>query len=1113
MSINKENARKLLSSAELSKLFKEELGWDHLPSALDFTVGVRQVHLLPVAQKRGMAVYLWQAGTGEELPAYGERIKIEGQLAKLAREHLLIFVDTKREKQVWLWVRREPGLPDACRQHSYHRAQSGDALLQKLDAIAFSLDEEEKLTLPEVTRRNRQAFDVERVTKKFYDAFQKQQKDFLKAIVGIDNEEDRSWYASVMLNRLMFAYFLQKKGFLDGQTDYLRQRLDTCKTVLGPDRFHSFYRSFLLRLFHDGLGAPERDAELTRLIGKIPYLNGGLFDVHELERAERYGTTIEIPDESFARVFDFFDQYQWHLDERALKDDKEINPDVLGYIFEKYINQKQMGAYYTKEDITEYIGRNTIVPFILESAKAHCAVAFESGTPASVWNLVQQDPDRYIFPAVRHGVSWDYQPDNIAQGVPLPSGNQLPDEIAAGVDPNQADLLELRKPWNKPAPPEFALPTETWREVVARRTRLDEIRRRMVSGAMTDLNEFITLNLNVRQFAQDMIQNAEGPDLLWAIWRGVSTITVLDPTGGSGAFLFAALNILDRLYEACLDRMEAFRDEWAEVPGAHPNYFKWFDEVLKRIDTHPNRRYFVLKSIILNNLYAVDFMEEAVEICKLRLFLKLAAQVEPDNSKPNQGIEPLPDIDFNIRAGNTLVGYATKKQLEDLKTTNLDFGGDVGTIVSKAAEIQKYADKFRTLQTEGEGTIPHADKVELRHRLEVLNDELDRYLAGEYGVAVVDKTALATWKSSHQPFHWLVQFHGIMAKGGFDVVIGNPPYLDLGQLSGYSPRGYETAKTGNLYSLVLERSEGLAHGRKGFIVPISSTSTEGYLDLQKILTRQKLWFSSFDDRPAHLFDGLDKNTLSILIYHTEMVEAKAMTSPLVRWNTAERGTLFQRLHFGASPRTSIPGCFPRVSSPLEQSIWGKCFARHSRLSQVYSRAGIASVNYSRKVNSFLQVLDFVPNVTDGAGKKRAPSEFKTIFFPNELESRAVFCALNTSLFRWFVDAVSDGSHLNKREIDNFPFDIEATRQYFRELEGLGRRFSDSLKENSFERRMTYKHDTLTVQCIVPKRSKQLGDLIDKVFGEVFNLSPEELDFIINYDIKYRMGRDAEDDDE
>ncbi len=67
----------------------------------------------------------------------------------------------------------------------------------------------------------------------------------------------------------------------------------------------------------------------------------------------------------------------------------------------------------------------------------------------------------------------------------------------------------------------------------------------------------------------------------------------------------------------------------------------------------PIGAYFILKSIIVNNLYGVDIMEEAVEICKLRLFLKLVAQVETPAR-----LEPLPDIDFNIRAGNTLVGYA-----------------------------------------------------------------------------------------------------------------------------------------------------------------------------------------------------------------------------------------------------------------------------------------------------------------------------------------------------------------------------------------------------------------------------------------------------------------------
>ena len=83
-----------------------------------------------------------------------------------------------------------------------------------------------------------------------------------------------------------------------------------------------------------------------------------------------------FPTRPSSRLFDFFDDYQWHLDERPLRADNEINPDVLGYIFEKYVNQKQMGAYYTKEDITGYIAQNTVIPRLFDMARKDCAIAF-----------------------------------------------------------------------------------------------------------------------------------------------------------------------------------------------------------------------------------------------------------------------------------------------------------------------------------------------------------------------------------------------------------------------------------------------------------------------------------------------------------------------------------------------------------------------------------------------------------------------------------------------------------------------------------------------------------------------------------------------------------------
>jgi len=165
-----------------------------------------------------------------------------------------------------------------------------------------------------------------------------------------------------------------------------------------------------------------------------------LFDVHELERDN---SNIAIPDEAFERVFKFFDDYRWHLDERPYREDNEINPDVLGYIFEKYVNQKQMGAYYTKEDITGYISRNTVIPFLFDAAKKECPVAF--GPDGGVWRLLQDEPDRYIYPAVGHGITWNArQPEDLK---PLDVPHELPDAIVAGIDD-----ISKRGDWNRPAP-------------------------------------------------------------------------------------------------------------------------------------------------------------------------------------------------------------------------------------------------------------------------------------------------------------------------------------------------------------------------------------------------------------------------------------------------------------------------------------------------------------------------------------------------------------------------------------------------------------------------------------------------------------------------------------
>ena len=288
-----QRARPLLHSGNLAKLFVEELGWEPCRQSLTLRAGETDYAFTAVAEKRGFTAWLCACANGY-LPDHNTRLKLDRALAQTSFEHLIVFATADLCQQSWVWVRREPGRPLSAKTHEFNRGQPGDSLLAKLQILYVSLEEEEEgLSITQMAGRARAAFDIERITKAFYREFDTHRKAFLKFIDGIGEVADREWYASVMLNRLMFVYFIQRKGFLDGDPHYLRNRLKRCQTEHGKDKFYTFYRYFLLRLFHEGFGKRRKDRapDLEKLLGSIPYLNGGLFDVHELERPDRTCST------------------------------------------------------------------------------------------------------------------------------------------------------------------------------------------------------------------------------------------------------------------------------------------------------------------------------------------------------------------------------------------------------------------------------------------------------------------------------------------------------------------------------------------------------------------------------------------------------------------------------------------------------------------------------------------------------------------------------------------------------------------------------------------------------------------------------------------------------
>lgn len=530
--------------------------------------------------------------------------------------------------------------------------------------------------------------------------------------------------------------------------------------------------------------------------------------------------------------------------------------------------------------------------------------------------------------------------------------------------------------------------------------------------------------------------------------------------------------------------------------------FTQFRKVIEEIKKHPSQQYFIYKFIILNNLYGVDIMNEAVEIAKLRLFLKLVAEVDEF-----EHLEPLPDIDFNIRAGNTLIGYTNKKEIEELEGM---FVTDVmkKKIFDECDLVARAFKRFKEIQLENysDKTEFNKAKQELNQRLNTLKKELDKILHKQH----YEGLEYNHWINTHKPFHWYAEFYEIMESGGFDVIIGNPPYVEYEKVD-YSLIGYVSLSCGNLYAFCLERAHYILNskGRFGMIIPSSVTSTNGYIPIQKILLEKGfVYVSSYSDQRGKLFD-IPHPRLSIIIYDNNF-ENKIYTSNYIKIGVGEyRKYLFERITYFNSNSLIQLGRFPRINSMNESTIFNKIFS-NKNISYFIRNNSNHKIFYTRKISWFLQALDFIPRITTGDGTIRRPSELKEITFDNEIYSNKYLCSLNSTLFYWFVTIGSDCRNLNSRETNHFPIEISSEK-----LDGLVNLSSllvKNLQKNSREKVMNFSHDSLSIQCIYPQKSKHIIDEIDTVLAEHYGFTEEELDFIINYDIKYRMGKQNEEEE-
>lgn len=1078
-----------LSASDFRGLFVSEMFWNNPSGATllpEYTIDECTFQIEQIAERSGFQILQCKV---DEIPASSVCKKLDTKLRKNAENYICIFVVPDTMHHLWVAPVKKVEKRDVVLVE-YDSLDKAGFLFEKMESLSFALDDAP--TIIDIIEKVQAAFLInsEKITKDFYTGFKKEHTNFAKFITGIDDHlpdkdnKNKQWYTSVMLNRLMFCYFIQKKEFLDGDADYLRHKLEWTQQHEGEDRFFNhFYKGFLVNLFHDGLNAPQHKPEFEAIYGRIPYLNGGMFDEHQIEQDY---TGLDIADEAFSSLFDFFDKWHWHLDDRMTASGRDINPDVLGYIFEQYINDRaQMGAYYTKEDITEYIGRNTILPYLMDAVRRKDEKLFRADS--HLWQFLRESSDRYIFDAMKKG-----------------NDQSIPEEIAIGLDTTKPNLLERRTRWNERTPEPLALPTEIWRETIERLKRYHNIKAKIENGEITEINDFITYNLDIRQFVADYLAHTQNHLFVEYFYDALQHVTILDPTCGSGAFLFAALNILEPLYETCINRMQEFNEQ-------NPHLFnRQLQEIAHKYRS--NIQYFIYKSIILRNLYGVDIMVEATEIAKLRLFLKMVAVVEVDKRDRNLGLDPLPDIDFNIRCGNTLVGYATQKELErDLVQGDMfaitEFKEKVNDEMDKVARTYDIFKDVQLKQTEDMAAFKRA-KHELKVRLTQLNDLLNHQMFGAVGT-IADYDA---WYQSHQPFHWLAEFYEIInGHGGFDVIIGNPPYVEFPSKDvNYSFDTLKTSECGNLYGCCIERAMqiSLSIGKFSFIVPVAITCSKRMSNVINILKQysSKLYFSNYDDRPGKLFEMIEHLRACIILSSKGYGSLDSIYSTKYnRWYTENRYNLFNCIKYVNVTKFVTSFTIPKFSFQIEININDTLRRDSSMIATKEAKLSNNNIYYRAAGGGYFLLIKNQKSITYINGLLEDVKAEKKIGMAKNISNTIVGAAISSSLFYWNYIAYTDCRNLQKSFIDAFCLpDSIYTDQI---LAAKGDELFSDYERNKYRKATHYKttgNDVVYYEYY-PKLSKPIIDEIDKVFARHYGFTEEELDFIINYDIKYRMG--------
>ena len=551
------------------------------------------------------------------------------------------------------------------------------------------------------------------------------------------------------------------------------------------------------------------------------------------------------------------------------------------------------------------------------------------------------------------------------------------------------------------------------------------------------------------------------------IFNRIATgITICDNACGSGSFLLSAANSLLDVYKVINEKADV---GYSEIE---------------------------LKKLILkHSLYGVDINPNAIEIAKLRLWLWLVASYSKDN------IEPLTNIEYNIRTGNSLIGYLDIAKIKD-KLNLHDWIAHDGNSSLKVLLDRREREITEYKSLSGAKAKELKEKIEERDK--EIRDLLDTKLYEEISLhKKINRDEYKTLK----PFHWGFEFGEVFnEKKGFDVIIGNPPYGNiLTQVEKKALYNLETLNANEIAANFIERTIASLknHGITGLIVANSIAINGSTAKVRELIRRNisESRMALFGTRPAKIFADAEIRVL-VFLGEKDSPEKPGIiyTTEAIKFTTEQRPRLLEHLSFESTdgltlgkdkigdnlddvslPKVgnkSIRGILIRLKEDSTYTIKSKIDGKHLDYKLQFRKTG----------GYWLNALEKMPYTS---------TKIETIKFENALERDFVILLINSSLFYLYWSTYGNLRDFPLSLLEKFPFpDYEAIQENKKRVDSLKMQITTNLLK-SFVADRGRVGEFRTGMC------KYTIDEIDDLLGKIYRLSKNEIAFVKNYDTHIR----------